>query len=397
MSITNERSTRSRARTARTGSSEAQSQPSVSELAQTGTLDPEDPNEPPPGSNRPEEVRNTPNQSDLHVQLVELREWRQRILEEQELARLRDIKRRVEQGDLTALQEDFQVTLRPTEQYIAPNAGAPPPDRPTRFNNRDRAEYNRWERECEATFRGNARIFSSDTIKIDFGLRFISNPLKTTWDTYVHDNQRKNPHWHPTWSHLKANMLDALGPAEQRKLAAHKDLKGIKQEWSQDPNDLLSTLDTLWTELGPSYPEEQRVMDFMGALVPTVQKELLLIDPSLRSTVSDLNSRARLIWDRNRRDKPSSTKPKGKKQNREKSPTDEEGGTKKTWKKPKRNTAEQKGPNQPKTGQYKGSSPGPVCYRCGLPGHKQKDCTQPEATATVPTEAKSGKGKGRKA
>ncbi|USP80371.1 uncharacterized protein yc1106_07645 [Curvularia clavata] len=53
-------------------------------------------------------------------------------------------------------------------------------------------------------------------------------------------------------------MVDSLGPPEQRKLEAHRALKHIRQDWSQDLNDLLAKLDTLWSELGNAYSEEQR-------------------------------------------------------------------------------------------------------------------------------------------
>jgi hypothetical protein len=142
-------------------------------------------------------------------------------------------------------------------------------------------------------------------------------------------------------------MLNSLGPPKQRRLVAHRALKSVRQEWAQGPNDLLAKLDTLWLELGDSYPEGQRIMDFVGALIPTIQKELLLLDPSQGSSLTDPNSPARLIRDRNRRDKPMIPKIGESKPDHSKSPTTSKGGTAKTLKRQKRSNTAQNWPEEP--------------------------------------------------
>ena len=85
--------------------------------------------------------------------------------------------------------------------------------------------------------------------------------MRTIWETYCSDELRKDPSWSPNWDQMKAVMLDCLGPEAVRRLSAHNALKRIKQRQDQDPNQLLSKLTTLWSELGSQVSEEQRKMD----------------------------------------------------------------------------------------------------------------------------------------
>ncbi|USP74003.1 retrotransposon nucleocapsid protein [Curvularia clavata] len=319
-------------------------------------------------------ARLEPPQTTIAQQLDELRAWRQRALDEQELKRLQEIKRRFDQGDTTALTEDLYEPHRAVGIQLEPNVGAPRPEKPTQFTSRDRAEYNRWERECEATFRGSPKTFQTEAVKIDFGLRYITDPLRSTWDAYYHDYCRKDTNWTPTWLDLKTVMVDSLGPPEQRKLEAHRALKHIRQDWSQDPNDLLAKLDTLWSELGNAYSEEQRVRDFMGALTMTIQKELLLLEPGQRSTISDLNARARLIWDRTKREKPSNARTTQNKQARSGTPPKNTRGYEKTLKKQRRNPADTKGSYAANKVRGRDAEGKIVCYNCGEPGHISRNC-----------------------
>ena len=330
-------------------------------------------------------------------QLQELREWRQRALDEQELRHLQEIKRRFEQGDTSALTEGVLPAPRVEETLHEPNAGAPRPEKPTQFTNRDRAEFNCWARDCEATFRGSPKTFQTDAIKIDFGLRYITDPLRSTWDAYTHDQQRKDSAWEPSWENLKTVMVDSLGPPEQRKLVAHRALKQVRQDWSQDPNDLLAKLDTLWTELGDSYPEEQRIMDFVGALTPTIQKELLLLDPAQRSTLTDVNSRARLIWDRTRKDTPKASRSGGSRGNRPHSPPKNEGGNEKTWKRPRRETPDRRQDRNFNKVWRRDARSNITCFNCKEPGHIARDCEKAQANNPRPSETTPGKGRGRRA
>ena len=332
----------------------------------------------------------------IRQRLQELREWHQSALEEEELRQLLSIRQRVQQGDTSALYESIGGPKSPKQTLTGPDAGAPRPEKPTQFNNRDRAQYNRWERECEATFRGSPKNFSIDALKIDFGLRYISESLRSAWEAASHDNLRKNPAWRATWTEFKTVMLNALGPPEQRKLSAHKALKILKQDWSQDPNDLLSKLDTHWTELGDSYTEEQRKMDFIGAMVPTVQKELLLLEPSQRSTISEINARARLIWDRNRRDKLPVPKADNKKSGQDKPAATPARGSSKTRKRPGEPKGAQPGADDVSKTRNDDKRPKVTCHNCGKVGHTSAQCWNLKPETPKPDEAKTGKDKGRK-
>ena len=356
-------------------------------------IDPEGTAEAQSEPTQPDVAGDEPTGLSTTQRLQELRAWFQKVQEEQELHRLLEIKRRVEQGDTSALQEGQPSAPQPYTAPAEPNNKTPRPEKPTQFANRDRAEYNRWERECEATFRGSPKNFYSEATKIDFGIRYISNTLRTLWDAYSHDNQRKSDRWQPTWTEFKTVMLNALGPQEQRKLAAHQALKSIKQDWNQDPNDLLSKLDTLWTELGQSYPEEQRIMDFVGALLPTVQKDLLLLEPEQRSSITDVNSRARLIWNRYRREKPQ--RPGEGKSTHSRTLTNER-GVQKTWKKPRRDGPDHKGPNWGNKAGNREKPSNENCFKCGKPGHIARGCRESNVSNSGAPDDNSEKGKGSK-
>jgi len=228
-------------------------------------------------------------------ELEELRNWAQLERDRQELARLQALKSRALSGDRTALEEDVAHPISSTRPESHSNLGAPRPKDPERFITRDRLQYNCWVRDCESIFWGAPNTFHTDLHKVDFAVRFLDETTRSTWDAYTQDHTRQDALWTPTWDQLKAVMLDTLGPESLRRLQAHNELKRTTQRRDQDPNVLLARLNALWSELG-DYPDEQRRMDFLSSLLPEIQKEIMLRDPSEYLTVSKLNTLARYHW-----------------------------------------------------------------------------------------------------
>jgi hypothetical protein len=274
----------------------------------------------------------------------------------------------VQAGDLAALNEDFIRPVSTPRAESQSNLGAPRPKDPETFTNRDRLQYNCWVRDCEAIFRGAPNTFYSDLYKVDFAVRFLDETTRSTWDTFAQDHERLDAAWRPTWTQLKAVMLDCLGPEAMRRLAAHNDLKRIRQRQDQDPNVLLAKMNALWSELG-DYPEEQRRMDFMSALLPEIQKELLLRDPLEYSTVSKLNTIARYYWGKTRRTSTLPEHPAPKRENHSKSSPDSHAGPSQTRKKAKRAGAAKPDTKSAKRGHDGPKDPNPVCWGCNKPGH----------------------------
>jgi hypothetical protein len=154
-------------------------------------------------------------------------------------------------------------------------------------------------------------------------------------------------------------------------------------------------MNALWSELG-DYPEEQRRMDFMSALLPEIQKELLLRDPLEYSTVSKLNTIARYYWGKTRRTSTLPEHPAPKRENHSKSSPDSHAGPSQTRKKAKRAGAAKPNTKSAKRGHDGPKDPNPVCWGCNKPGHFQRECPESKDAKKGTPNPSSGKGSGRK-
>lgn len=285
------------------------------------------------------------------------------------------------------------------------NLGAPRPKDLERFTTRDRLQYNCWVRDCESIFRGAPNTFHTDLHKVDFAVRFLDETTRSTWDAYTQDHTRQDALWTPTWDQLKAVMLDTLGPESLRRLQAHNELKRTTQRRDQDPNVLLARLNALWSELG-DYPDEQRRMDFLSSLLPEIQKEIMLRDPSEYSTVSKLNTLARYHWSKLGRT-PSlpqqsggtATFPKQSMEMRHKhnKPShDSQTGSSQTRKKAKKFGSGRFDPKPPRKDQSGPKDTYGVCWVCNKPGHRQRECPEAKERPKDTKPFESGKGTGRR-
>jgi uncharacterized protein YjiS (DUF1127 family) len=397
---TTRRTLRSQSSNDRSQTQPAQPQPSrTPSLGEDGEGDDNEPRHPETehsGASRPDAAQGEPTSNEVAAQLQELRAWRQREQNRIELARLIELKRKVDEGDISLLEDDLpHPPLLRADEPVA-NLGAPRPKDPETFTNRDRLQYNCWARDCETIFRGAPRLFATDVQRVDFGVRFLDETMRSTWETHRNDQLRQNSLWAPTWTQLKAVMLDCLGPEAIRRLSAHTQLKRAKQKPDQDPNHLMSELNVLWSELGDHYTEEQRKMDFLGALLPDIQKELLLRDQSEIPTVTALNILARFHWNKGKRTAMIVNQPHPQRERDSKSSSDIRAGNPQTRKKPRRISAAKKDPTQSKLDQNGPKGDTPVCWTCNQPGHVKRDCPMRKSSSKGPLNGDSGKGKGQR-
>ena len=334
-------------------------------------------------------------QTALTRELEELRKWEQLERTRQDVARLRELKRKVLAGDRSALEEDNNRHSSTQRGESQSNLGAPRPKDPETFTTRDRLQYNCWVRDCEAIFRGAPSTFPSGTQKVDFAVRFLDETTRSTWDAYSQDHMRLEASWTPTWEELKAVMLDTLGPESLRRLTAHNGLKRAKQRPDQDPNSLLAHLNTLWSELG-DYPEEQRRMDFMSALLSDIQKELLLRDQEDYNTVSKLNTLARYYWSKMKRTTTLPEHPARREKSRGHQAQDSLSGSSQTRKKAKKSGSAKSNSKPAKRDQDGPKDPNTACWGCNETGHFQRDCPKSKEDPKGSSGQGSGKGSGRR-
>lgn len=348
------------------------------------------------GLNPPNVDHHEPRTATIAEQLQAMRDWYNLERDKAELARLLEIKRRTDNGDLTALNEDPKVPPRSGMVAAVQSQGTPRPKDPTSFSNRDRMQYNCWSRDCEAIFVGAPQSFLAEERKIHFAVRFISEPMRVAWEGSCNEQLHSNPLWLPTWDHLKAVMLNCLGPEAIRRLAAHAALKSLKQAPDQDPNDLHAELHVLWSEMGPTYPEDQKKMDLLGALLPRIQRELLAKDQTQFVTSTALVVAARFQWNKTNSDNLILNKLNPVREERTKSSFDVRAGNSQTRKRVKRTTMGHASPKPPRRGHSGQGGAEKACWNCGKSGHLQKDCRQPEKPKSDLTDSAAGKGKGRR-
>ncbi|KAF1365600.1 hypothetical protein EJ07DRAFT_150119 [Lizonia empirigonia] len=200
-----------------------------------------------------------PIQDNSLSELEELCAWLKATEEQEELSALREIRRKYDPGDSATILSLQRGVPQARTAPAAPSSNLPRPDPPTTYQKLNRAEFNRWERDCEGFFLQSPANFRTEGQKVDFGLRYISESLKTLWQAHCSSKARDSLSWMPTWVDLKQVMLDALGTPAERRQAAYEALKRCRQRTGDSPTDLLDYLRPLWEELGEFHSPEMQV------------------------------------------------------------------------------------------------------------------------------------------
>ena len=319
-------------------------------------------------------------QEDLR-ELEELRQWYNRTKQKKELQELRLAKAQYEAGDSSIFPTTgiFKETVRMTQ---ATSSSLPKPEPPHSYSKKNRVDYNRWERDCEGFFLRSPIDFVTEAQRVEFGTRYISETLKSLWISYCESQIQKTPLWVPNWAAVKQVMLGALGTPAERQQSAYDQLKRCKQRTGQSPTDLLDYMRPLWAELEIERNHKLKVLEFIGALSPQVQKDLFLLPTDRRDTLSAVEEQANVIYRRSAAAEPQNRWDKSKKQPRTSADADAEGDTK-PQKKAKHSKGGKSWPSHPN----KADSSIVTCWGCGKTGHYQSNCRSKEQTH--PKEARN--------
>lgn len=342
-------------------------------------------------------------------ELDELRQWLAKAKEMEELALLRRIKRSYEAGDFSAIQATAtgqDGTIHIKSSTSRPNL--PRPEAPHQYQRKNRQDYNMWERDCEGYFARQPSEFVTEQQKIDFGIMYVSEPLKTLWSTYMASQLLNNPLWEPDWANLKQRMLNALGTPAERQQAAFEAIKACRQRDNQTPTELLHHLQSLWAEMDDQNPRRQ-AMEYQAALKESIYHDLLLMPLRDRMTLMDIEEQANVIYRRQGLHRQRKSDKNFQKHQRD---TGNDGGDEKTPKTAKKGRFRGAFGKKPQSGAKDGQlaitptnvsekanikvDKTPTCYSCGKPGHLARNCHKSKAKDNKPAEKESGKEVGQK-
>lgn len=223
---------------------------------------------------------------DPSPELQAARQWVRRKQLDEELRQLLEIQARYALGDTQAVH-----AYKPGVGVVAPaglhgsgSSSLPRPKDPTTYNKKDRSEYNRWERDCEGFFLRTPHSFATEERKVDFGVMYISETMKSLWRAHIDSMEDDCTQIVPTWAMLKQVMLNALGTELERRQVAYEQLLKAKQRHGESPTDLLDYLRPIWEELGETLTKKGHLQAFITALRPDIQRGLLLAPQYRRET-----------------------------------------------------------------------------------------------------------------
>jgi hypothetical protein len=332
----------------------------------------------------------------ISEELLQMRAWLASAKAQEELRVLRELRARYDAGDITAI---GAVSNGQGGTVLPPaiSTGAlPRPEPPQQFAKRNRAEFNRWERDCEGFFTRSAANFILEQQKVDFGVMYISEPLKTLWRAHCLVEEVAYPGWIPTWMGLKTVMLNSLGTPQERRKLAYEQLRSCRQRVGQTPTELLDYLRPLWEELGSTVTPELQVIEYTSALRSDIQRDLERLPTAMRCTIPMVEEQANIIYRRTPTNHDHSHKNDRKKPNHFRARSDGSGGDANPPKKAKNPRAGQHGPKRDKSGATREKTIPVTCYNCGQAGHYSYNCTNPAKPGSDPRKENAGKGKGRR-
>jgi len=330
--------------------------------------------------------------------LAEARAWLQQQQEVQELARIQEIRRRFEAGDPTALHEPHTEATQPTVPKVAPDrANLPRPEPPHKYEKKNRADYNQWCRDNEDYHIKSPTYFAEEGQKVSFGLQYVTETLRSLWETHCVHMRLVDPLWAPTWQELKDKMLGALGTPAERKRAAYEAIKSCKQRSNQSPTELLGYLRPLWAEIQET-SLERMTADFTSALSDAIKRDLTYLPQRERETLVQMEEQSNIAY--RRLVKEGAAKARSKTTNKRSTPpaTTTEGADK-AAKKPKTDREGKKTTSKPRNGRFnpKQDIADITCFNCNKKGHYASNCLKPDRRLEKEdTKDKKGKDKGQK-
>ncbi|KAF3031329.1 hypothetical protein E8E11_000016 [Didymella keratinophila] len=340
--------------------------------------------------------RNDPEEDALDRELQELEAWHERAAKMQKVARLREAQARHLAGDPNALQMARVDTVGTHSLPVVPTSGLPRPEPPHMFSKRTRADYNCWKRDCERYFERLPANFPQEVQKVDFGVQYLSETMKSLWAAYCTDQRLIYPLWVPTWAAMKAVMLGALGTLSERRQKAYEALNRARMLPHSTPTELLDYMRPYWEELDTTHGPELQVMGFIHALPDDIQKQLFMYPEDRRATLTQVEEIANLIHRQRGRLRASQDNGSAKHQGKSIKAPKGGGGSKETPKRAQEGGSTHNGPKRPRGTQSKSGSPAITCYGCGESGHIHPNCPNSDRSKKPTNEQDLGKGKGQK-
>lgn len=177
--------------------------------------------------------------------------------------------------ELKAIQTTAARQIRPVESQTGLTAAVvgiqlPKPNPPSKFESRNRTNWDNWARDCERFFRLSPQNFPSEVSKIVFATQYLGRLQMDRWErvepTLTQDERN--------WATLKETMLDMMGNREERAQRAYEKIKKAYQG-NKTPTEFLDYLRRLWDDAGEDR-ETHKMRDYRAALNYNIRNRLQL-------------------------------------------------------------------------------------------------------------------------
>lgn len=141
-----------------------------------------------------------------------------------------------------------------------------PVRQPPKFEGRNAMEWTTWKRACEDEFRNNAAFFRDEDSKVNWSLTHLDSGPRDTVEKYLDARQSRAI----TWEQLCHLLLNHIGPAETREVAARREFVNYRQadrsfrEYTEHSRHLVA-------QLPSSFPEQERALTYIQNLNPALR------------------------------------------------------------------------------------------------------------------------------